>query len=66
MRTHKSQIWFSPNTSQWLKDQVVGIFGIPTMNHIGTYLGTPIFTTRRTAHAYQYLVEKIQQKIEGW
>ena len=33
---------------------------------IGTYLGTPIFTTRRTANTYQYLVDKIQMKIEGW
>ena len=36
------------------------------MNHIGTYLGTPIFTSRRTTSSYQYLVDKIRVKIEGW
>ena len=36
------------------------------MNHIGTYLGTPIFTSRRTTFSYQYLVDKIRVKIEGW
>ena len=45
---------------------MVGIFGIPTTEHLGTYLGTPIFTTCQTASAYQYLVDKIQKKIEGW
>ena len=33
---------------------------------IGKYIGTPIFTTHRMAYAYQYLVDKIQKRIEGW
>ena len=33
---------------------------------IGTYLGTPIFSTCHMANAYQYLVDKIQKKIQGW
>ena len=62
----KSRLWFSPNTPRHCKDQVTGILGVPTMNHIGTYLGTPIFTSHRTTSSYQYLVDKIQMKIEGW
>ena len=62
----KSRLWFSPNTSRHCKDQVTGILSIPTTNHIGTYLGTPIFTSRRTTSSYQYLVDKIRVKIEGW
>ena len=65
MSLNKSRIWFSPNTSRGLKQQVVGIFGIPPTDHIGIYLGTPIFTTRRIANSYQYLVDKILMKIEG-
>ena len=42
------------------------MFDISTTTKIGTYLGTPIFATRRKAMAYQYLVDKIQRKIEGW
>lgn len=55
-----------PNTPQRTKALIVGIFDIPTTTQIGTYLGTPIFTTRCTTNAYQYLVDKIQNKIEGW
>lgn len=38
----------------------------PTMTQIGTYIRTPSFTTRRTANTYQYLVDKIRKRIEGW
>ena len=66
MSVTKSRLWFSPCTPRCIKEQAVGIFGIPTMDHIGTYLGTPIFTTHRTAPSYQYLVDNIQTRIEGW
>lgn len=64
--THKSRIWFSPNTPRRTNDQVARIFDIPTTMQIGKYIGTPIFTTHRMAYAYQYLVDKIQKRIEGW
>ena len=66
MSITKLRLWFSSNTPRHLKEQVVGIFGIPTMDCIGTYLGTPIFTTCRTTQSYQYLVDKIRLRIEGW
>ena len=40
----KSRLWFSPNTSRHYKDLVTSILGVPTMNHIRTYLGTPILS----------------------
>ena len=45
---------------------MAGILGLPTIDHIGTYLRTPIFTTRRTVRSYQYLVDTIRKRIEGW
>ena len=62
----KSHLWFSPNTSRHRREQVASILGIPTTDHIGTHLGTSIFTSRRTTSSYQYLVDKIRMKIEGW
>ena len=44
---------------------MAGIFGIPTMDHIGTYLGTPILPPS-TTQSYQYLVDNIQTRIKGW
>ena len=66
MSATKSKTWLSPHTPRRIKDQVAGILGLPTTDRIGTYLGTPIFTTRRTASSYQYLVDNILKRIEGW
>ena len=66
MSVTKSRVWFSPRTLRSIKAQLAAILGLPTTDRIGTYLGTPIFTTRRTASSYQYLVENIRKHIEGW
>ena len=52
MSVTKSRLWFSPSTPKRIKEQVAGIFAIPTTDRIGTYLGTPIFTSRHTAQSY--------------
>ena len=66
MSVTKLRVWFSPRTPGRIKKQLVGILGLPTTDRIGTYLETPIFTTRRTASSYQYLVENIRKHIEEW
>nr|POF24584.1 putative ribonuclease h protein [Quercus suber] len=63
---NKSRTWLSPCTPRHLKEQVAGILGLPTTDHIGTYLETPIFTTRCTASSYQYPMDNIRKRIEGW
>ena len=66
MSISKSKVWFSPRTPRRTKDQLVGILGLPTTDRIGTYLGTLIFTSQRTASSYEYLVDNIRKQIEGW
>ena len=66
MSVTKSKVWFSPRIPRRIKEQLAGILGLPTIDRIGTYLGTPIFTTRSTASLYQYLVENIRKRIERW
>ena len=43
------QIWHGIKPIRWLNkfnltEIIQGIFEIPTINNLGTYLGTPIFT----------------------
>ena len=66
MSVTKSRLWFSPSTPRHIKEQVAGIFRIRTIDYIGTYLGMPIFISRCTAQSYQYLVDNIRSRIEGW
>ena len=65
MSITKLRVWFSPRTPRCIKEQLARILGLPTTDRIRTYLGTPIFTTRRMASSYQYLVENISKRIEG-
>ena len=62
----KSRLWFLPNTFRRIKELIAGIFDIPTMTQLITYLGTPIFTTRQRASTYQYIMDNIHKKIKGW
>ena len=64
--TYKSRTWFLPTTPWRMKTLIAGIFDIPTTTQIDTYLGARIFTTRHTAIAYQFLVDKIKKRIAGW
>ena len=66
MSVTKSRVWFSHCTSRRIKEQMAGILGLPTIDRIRTYLGMPVFTTRHTASSYQYLVDNIHKRIEGW
>ena len=66
MSVTKLKVWFSPHTPRRTKEQLAGILGLPTIDRIVTYLGTPIFTSHRTASSYQYLVDNIRTWIEGW
>ena len=52
MSANKSKTWFSLRTPRRTKDQVARILGLPTTDRIGTYLGRPIFSTRRTTSSY--------------
>ena len=60
MSVTKLKVWFSPHTPRRTKEQLAGILGLPTMDRIVTYLGTPIFTSHRTTSSYQYLVDNIR------
>ena len=66
MSVTKSRVWFSPHTPRHIKEQLVGILALPTTDCIGTYLEIAIFTTCRIASSYQYLVDNIRKRIEGW
>ena len=64
--TPKSKLFFSSNLRCQDKDCIYGILSVSTIKQIGTYLGTPIFTSRRKVISYQFIIDKIRKKIEGW
>lgn len=42
------------------------LFEISPTTELGKYLGTPIFTSKRSIHTNQFIADRIYHKIEGW
>lgn len=59
-------MFFSPNVHRRDKESLSALFEISPTSQLGMYLGTPIFTSKRTINAYQFIVVRIRHKIEGW
>ena len=66
IKTDKSSMFFNPNTSQDIKDEMFNILG-PMQNSKHTkYLGLPSFIGRSKTQVFSILKERIGQKLVGW
>ena len=63
---HKSKMFFSSNVHRCDKESLSALFEISPTSQLGMYLVTPIFTSKGTIHAYQFIVDRIRHKIEVW
>ena len=62
----KSCIYFSPNVSESLKEEVCDKLGIRETHDIGKYLGFPLRHRGSTRNPYKFIVEKVMIKLAGW
>ena len=62
----KSQIFFSNNTSYDIRDAVSGTLNMEITDDLGRYLGVPTINGRSSKQEYQYLVDRINDKLAGW
>uniref|UniRef100_A0A803NKP6 Reverse transcriptase domain-containing protein n=1 Tax=Cannabis sativa TaxID=3483 RepID=A0A803NKP6_CANSA len=58
----KSGVVFSPNT----KNLLMEIIGMPKLNAKEKYLGNPFFFTANRRNDFQFLRQKVLNRIEGW
>ena len=58
-------MFFSSNVHRCDKESLSALFEISPTSQLGMYLVTPIFTSKGTIHAYQFIVDRIRHKIEG-
>ena len=66
INTDKSSIFFSPNTSQELKDEIINILGsMHDSNHM-KYLGLPSIIGRSKKLVFADIKEKVGKKLAGW
>jgi hypothetical protein len=62
----KSSAMFSRGTGQRAKQEVLGVLGIPRESFNQRYLGLPVHLGASKAKEFEYLKERIWQKIQGW
>ena len=62
----KSCIFFSPNTSVDVKARVCTILNILTESLTDKYLGLPTHVGAERTDCFQYLIDRVCQRIEGW
>ena len=62
----KSRIYFSPNVSEELKEDISGRLDIRETNNIGKYLSFPIKHRGVPKNPYNFIVERVMSKLAGW
>ena len=62
----KSSIFFSPNTSQERKDEILGILGPMNDSRHTKYLGLPSIIGRSKKQIFAEIKEKVGKKLVGW
>ncbi|XP_075665344.1 uncharacterized protein LOC142635008 [Castanea sativa] len=62
----KSKILFSPNVATEKRREIVNQTGISETHNLGKYLGFPIIHNGRRRNEFQFVVERVQNKLVGW
>ena len=62
----KTQLFFSSNTNQQVRNSIKGRLGVLVSHQFDKYLGLPSFVGRGKKQSYSYICERIWQKIKGW
>uniref|UniRef100_A0A2N9IHI9 Reverse transcriptase domain-containing protein n=1 Tax=Fagus sylvatica TaxID=28930 RepID=A0A2N9IHI9_FAGSY len=64
--TSKSRVYMHASTNPSRIAMVESELGFKISKEFGKYLGVPIITDARDKHAFDYLIEKVRDKLAGW
>ncbi|PKI11235.1 hypothetical protein CRG98_049559, partial [Punica granatum] len=62
----KSGLFFSKNATSDSKRNAKAILGIRKLKEDARYLGNPLFIKRKWKESFQFLIEKIRNKLAAW
>ncbi|CAL2235433.1 unnamed protein product [Prunus armeniaca] len=66
LNVDKSSLFLSPNVSDTLAGEISTTLGVSPTLDPGTYLGLPSIWGRSKTAALNYIVDRIQKKVQGW
>ena len=62
----KTVIFFSKSTAEATKQEIKEALGIQEIAHFEQYLGLPSLVGRRKKEGFNFIKEKVWQKLQGW
>ena len=62
----KSSAYFSSNTSDSQKGQILEALGVKEVDWFETYLGLPTLIGRAKYNTFSFLKDRIWKKLQGW
>ena len=66
INVNKSRILFSPNVSGRKKNSICRKLGMVATQNLGRYLGFPLLHQGRNGDAFNFVIERVQNKLASW
>ena len=62
----KSSVYFSSNTQEGQKAEIVSMLGVKVVDRFELYLGLPTMVGREKYQTFSYLKDRVWKKLQGW
>jgi len=62
----KSKVYFSPNMDGDTRESFCDILGFASTSFLSKYLGTPIKQPGTSSQDYNFILDRVKQKLAGW
>uniref|UniRef100_A0A803P323 Reverse transcriptase domain-containing protein n=1 Tax=Cannabis sativa TaxID=3483 RepID=A0A803P323_CANSA len=62
----KSAVVFSSNANDSLRSSIVDALGVRRMEASEVFLGNPLFFTKSKTRDFNFVVDKVKNRLEGW
>ncbi|XP_060968554.1 uncharacterized protein LOC133036092 [Cannabis sativa] len=62
----KSRVTFSDNCGWELKGELLDLLGFDIMDYDEKFLGNPLFIRKNCGKNFQFVVDKVAKRLEGW
>ena len=62
----KSKVFFSPNVDLDQRSELSEVLGFSSTPNLGKYLGFPLKHSGATSQDFNFVIERVQNKLQGW